>query len=256
MVRLPKTCKSCNRTFPVARFPVTHSNERPMRRATRCLKCYRAYRNDLVKNRLATDPSFAQKRREINRGTGRRRLARGGWLNNKARAAAYLLEHPCVDCGEADINVLHFDHVRGNKTDNISRMLRNNKAWSKVRAEIRKCDVRCANCHMRRTVTQFGWNRFGLVRERKDPIRPRTSYTSRKPPGRFRGAVQVPSGKWRCTVNDAGRCRHIGTFDTEFGAAMAYNAFAYRLRGDRAKLNNVAVELRKDFPVAVRVERS
>lgn len=58
----------------------------------------------------------------------------------------YLLFHPCVDCGHDDIRVLEFDHVRGKKLANISRMVFQ-KSLEKVKQEIAKCEVRCANCH-------------------------------------------------------------------------------------------------------------
>lgn len=67
----------------------------------------------------------------------------------------YLLQHPCVDCGETDPIVLQFDHrdpskklfVIGRVLAIIGRM--------KLIAEIAKCDVVCANCHIRRTNKQF-----------------------------------------------------------------------------------------------------
>lgn len=78
----------------------------------------------------------------------------------------YLREHPCVDCGETDPVVLEFDHRNpAEKTDNIARMLSISAVWPKVLLEIEKCDVRCANCHRRRTAIQFGWYSFmeGLI---------------------------------------------------------------------------------------------
>uniref|UniRef100_A0A6M3IGC8 HNH endonuclease n=1 Tax=viral metagenome TaxID=1070528 RepID=A0A6M3IGC8_9ZZZZ len=68
----------------------------------------------------------------------------------------YLQTHPCIDCGEKDIVVLHFDHLR-NKIANISYMINSNYPVRKILKEIKKCEVRCANCHMRKTAKQFGW---------------------------------------------------------------------------------------------------
>ena len=66
----------------------------------------------------------------------------------------YLESHPCVDCGEADIVVLEFDHVRGDKMMNLSDMIRQSYSWARITAEIAKCDVRCANCHRRVTAAR------------------------------------------------------------------------------------------------------
>lgn len=63
----------------------------------------------------------------------------------------YLAEHPCVDCGEADIVVLDFDHVDGEKSFDVSRAVPLRLAWDNVLPEIKKCVIRCANCHRRKT---------------------------------------------------------------------------------------------------------
>lgn len=74
----------------------------------------------------------------------------------------YLLENPCVDCGELDIIVLEFDHVRGDKRGNVSILKRS--SLKAVKEEIEKCEVRCANCHRRKTAKQFGWkNKFAAI---------------------------------------------------------------------------------------------
>ena len=73
---------------------------------------------------------------------------------------AYLREHPCVDCGEADITLLEFDHA--NPTDKVREVSRlvGNTSWSRVLEEIAKCDVRCVNCHRRRTAERFNWSKL------------------------------------------------------------------------------------------------
>jgi hypothetical protein len=77
----------------------------------------------------------------------------------------YLQEHPCVDCGESDPLVLEFDHRdRKLKRIEVSR-LRVMGSWRRIMEEIVKCDVRCANCHRRRTAHQFGWRKALLQSE-------------------------------------------------------------------------------------------
>lgn len=61
----------------------------------------------------------------------------------------YLSTHPCVDCGEQDPMVLTFDHVRGEKRESISVMVTHGWSLQTIVEEIEKCEVRCANCHMR-----------------------------------------------------------------------------------------------------------
>lgn len=73
----------------------------------------------------------------------------------KLKIKDYLDAHPCVDCGEKDIVVLEFDHVRGKKLGNVSSLI--SRGWRIVKEEIDKCDVRCSNCHRRKTAKQFGW---------------------------------------------------------------------------------------------------
>lgn len=69
----------------------------------------------------------------------------------RTRIIDYLKEHPCVDCGTDDIVVLEFDHVRGQKEFNIGTRAGDVREWHRVVNEIEKCEVRCANCHRRKT---------------------------------------------------------------------------------------------------------
>jgi hypothetical protein len=68
----------------------------------------------------------------------------------------YLSTHPCVDCGQDNPNVLEFDH-RNDKELDISYMLTRGYSLEHIAAEISKCDIRCANCHRRKTAKERGW---------------------------------------------------------------------------------------------------
>lgn len=67
----------------------------------------------------------------------------------------YLSTHPCVDCGEADVLVLEFDHrFRSEKYGDISHLIKSRGSFRRIVAEISKCDVRCANCHRKKTAVE------------------------------------------------------------------------------------------------------
>ena len=85
--------------------------------------------------------------------TSRRRVELRTWVRD------YLAEHPCVDCGESDPVVLEFDHRDpASKVGNIGDII-NRAGWglARLQTEIAKCDVRCCNCHRRRTAGERHW---------------------------------------------------------------------------------------------------
>ena len=73
----------------------------------------------------------------------------------------YLKSHPCVDCGESDLVVLEFDHVTGDKLDAVTRLVSTRSSIDKIKEEILKCEVRCCNCHRRKTAKSFNYYRLG-----------------------------------------------------------------------------------------------
>lgn len=84
-------------------------------------------------------------------------------LRAKEYAFNYLTTHPCVDCGESDPVVLEFDHVRGEKVEDVGVLISRGKPVEIIKNEIEKCEVRCGNCHRRKTARERGW----LVRKSK-----------------------------------------------------------------------------------------
>lgn len=74
---------------------------------------------------------------------------------NQDRAWDYLGQHPCVDCGEPDPVVLQLDHL-GDKRKDVSYMLLQGFTWVTIQIEIAKCEIRCGNCHRRKTARALG----------------------------------------------------------------------------------------------------
>ena len=87
--------------------------------------------------------------------------------NNKAikkRNYAFLWRYlkifgKCIDCGITDDRVLEFDHVIGDKVSSVKRLADSLASLDRIKTEIRKCKVRCCNCHRIKTQTQLGWRK-------------------------------------------------------------------------------------------------
>lgn len=95
----------------------------------------------------------SERKREIERSKMKRRngeaynIRKGCKTRNRQIVTEYLQSHPCIDCGNTDIRVLEFDHVRGDKLGNISHAVHRTWNEEKLLNEIAKCEVRCCNCH-------------------------------------------------------------------------------------------------------------
>jgi hypothetical protein len=107
--------------------------------------CHAAYRHA---HYLANKPDYI--RRAIAQVKERRE-------NNRRQVLIYLNTHPCVDCGTENVIVLEFDHRDpDDKLTEVGKLMVNRR-WPRVLAEIEKCDVRCVNCHRRKTARDCGW---------------------------------------------------------------------------------------------------
>lgn len=81
--------------------------------------------------------------------------------NARNRAYVYdiLQRSKCIDCGDQRWQVLEFDHVRGDKVRAISDMVKSGMSIDNIESEIAKCDIRCANCHRLKTMTEENWHK-------------------------------------------------------------------------------------------------
>ena len=118
----------------------------------RCANCHRIKTGEKVSSWRHSSESLAQLNYfdEILMGNDTR------YVKNRLRLLAYLQKHSCVDCGQTDIRILEFDHVK-DKSASITNLLKNAAPWERIEAEIAKCAVRCVNCHRLKTGERGGW---------------------------------------------------------------------------------------------------
>ena len=134
---MAKLCPKCGRTLPNNHFNWKIKN---IKLASHCKECSRKYIRRHYENNKKYYLEKARKRNWEIRITAHKYLG------------PYLSSHPCVDCGEKDILVLEFDHKdKKRKIGEISRIIMNGGNLERVAKEVSKCEVRCANCHRRKT---------------------------------------------------------------------------------------------------------
>jgi hypothetical protein len=155
-----RQCGKCGVVKPISEFVFKDKDRR--RRHSWCRDCFAGYKRDwYIRNRATHLQNVTRNRAEST-------------ATNQARTWQYLAEHACVDCGESDPVVLEFDHV-GEKLMDVSHMALMGFTWASVEAEIAKCEVRCANCHRRKTARERGFydrkRAFMTVEEAWTPYR-------------------------------------------------------------------------------------
>lgn len=129
-----KRCSTCREIKPLAEY--NRRTAAPYGHQPACRACNAAYHRANWHRHMAQIKARAERRRAAAR----------------AFVIEYLREHPCVDCGEADIVVLEFDHLR-DKRANVGSLIGTSEIW-RIQEEIAKCEVVCANCHRRRTAAR------------------------------------------------------------------------------------------------------
>lgn len=142
-------CNNCELDKPDTEF--NFKNKSTGKRHGNCKSCQKIYH----------DNWYANNRGRVILDVKNRRFAIRKETDKKIYK--YLLSHPCVDCGESDPIVLEFDHIDPSQKEYDITVLRNNGyLWESIEQEILKCEVRCANCHRRKTAEQLGWRIFNM----------------------------------------------------------------------------------------------
>lgn len=112
-----KLCRYCNNSFPEKDFGVAKTTAHKVYRRRKCLFCYRKTKNAL-------------------------KSSRRDWIDE------YKAAHGCARCGLKDARVLDFHHEdMTTKEFAVSDFHYHQYNMDKVKEEIAKCMVVCANCH-------------------------------------------------------------------------------------------------------------
>lgn len=139
-------CSACGEHKLATDF--SFSNEAGRLLNSYCRICHAAYRHAHY---------VAHRRDYIRRAVAQMKARR---VQNRREVLKYLASHPCIDCGIANPVVLEFDHRDSStKLTEVGTMMVS-KRWPRVLAEIEKCEVRCVNCHRRKTARDFSWAKF------------------------------------------------------------------------------------------------
>ncbi len=139
-----KKCSKCKKEKPIEEFNFKNKAKKIRQRS--CRQCTRLeIRNHYYRNK----EYYLKKTKERN--TKKREEVKRFILD-------FLLKHPCVDCGENNPVVLDFDH-RDDKIASVSDFVKKRSSLKIIQKEISKCEVRCANCHRRKTAKDFNWYR-------------------------------------------------------------------------------------------------
>ncbi len=141
---MERTCTKCFLQKPIEDFP--WKNKLLGKRHAVCKECYAKRSNLWYQDNRDSHIHNVMENKKADRERARRFILE------------YLSDHPCVDCGETDPVVLEFDHVRG-KNAAIARLVADGATIDRIGREIDLCEVRCRNCHARKTARERGFFR-------------------------------------------------------------------------------------------------
>lgn len=112
---------------------------------SRCKECQKTRTNAHYRQNTAYYVRKAAVRKERNRKAARK-------LSKELRSRS-----PCPDCERTyPWYVMQFDHIRGEKHDNVANLVSAGRELHTIKTEIAKCQIVCANCHAIRTYLRAG----------------------------------------------------------------------------------------------------
>ena len=121
-----KQCRYCKKSYPESYFGVALTTKNKVYKRHKCKFCY------LETKRIRKD-----NHRE--------------WLKNFKKSSV------CNKCGVADYRVLEFHHLNEKEKDFSISFNYLNLGLDKIKQEIKKCVILCANCHRITHYEENGW---------------------------------------------------------------------------------------------------
>ena len=129
-----KVCNRCKEAKPFSEFHKNKTKEDGMQ--PRCKLCVKA--SDAayyIKHKQKIQPARAVYQRAVRRGVA-------------GKIQQFKLASRCAVCGESEPACLDFHHLDpATKDFTIGEASSHGASWNKVKIEIAKCLVLCANCH-------------------------------------------------------------------------------------------------------------
>lgn len=134
-------CGSCDASDPIV-LDLHHRDPADKEMAVGEMITYGHGRESLLEEMAKCDVVCANCHRQLHHTTpefGDRR-----WVYEYKRAS-----EGCVECGTQEPACLEFHHVDDEKHSTVARLLADGRPLERVREEIARCELLCANCHRR-----------------------------------------------------------------------------------------------------------
>ncbi len=136
-----KKCSNCRKNKLLENFYKRKTGPRVGQYYEKCKDCYKSRGRDYYFKNREKQLELAKKRKQR-------------YISERKKFFEEIKSKPCADCGRIYSPwVMDFDHRNGElKLGNVSKLALR-KFWSiaRIKEEIEKCDLVCANCHRERT---------------------------------------------------------------------------------------------------------
>lgn len=136
-----KGCNKCGFSKQTTDFYVRKSGERAGQYYEKCKECYKS-----------RGRSYYGQNKEKQLALAKLRKLR--YIDERKKFLEEIKNQPCLDCKKKyPVWVMDFDHRNAcEKIDSVSKLaFRKITSIQKIKDEIEKCDLVCANCHRQRT---------------------------------------------------------------------------------------------------------